>query len=100
MMKLIINLVNKWQFSKLRRTAKRRQVLRAQMAEREGKTLHAIEWIDKESAQLPKMYDRKGDLVNHKFRARKFYYTYDVAGANYYLQSMWRSVRFMKIDKS
>jgi len=94
-MKIIANLINKWQFSKLKRTNKSRQVLRSQNVVVDGVTMHVVDWIDKEAAKLPKMINQ-GKPVDHQFRARKFYYTYDLAGANYYFKAMCRTLKHMK----
>jgi hypothetical protein len=90
-MKLIANLINKIQFSRLKRTKDSRQVLRAQKVIVDGRTMNVMDWIDKEAARLPRMINKRQEVV-HEYRARKFYYTYGLAGANYYFKAMWRII--------
>jgi hypothetical protein len=91
-MKLISNLINRFQFQCLRRTKKSRQVLRDQKIEFKGKKWLVMDYIDWESKRIPPMF-QDGQIVDHHHRARQWYYKYDWKGVRYYFKALHRSIK-------
>jgi len=92
----IATLHNQWELSRLKRTTKSRQELRGQEVIVNGKKMNAIRWIEESAVILPKMY-AKGFVVDHYHRMTRFYYLFDIPGANFYIRSMKRIMKYLAI---
>jgi hypothetical protein len=97
--KLKSNLINWYQYNRLKRTTRSRQVLRDQKVEYDGKKWLVMDYIDHAAGKIPAMFDNKGELIDHVHRARLWYYKFDFAGVLYYFKSLRRSLKYMKIAK-
>lgn len=97
-MKLLTTLNNNYQFRRLKRTKKSRQVLRDQKVNYKGRVWLVMDYIDDAAAKVPPMLQPDGTPIDHQHRARQFYYKYDWKGVQYYFKALRRSLKYMKVQ--
>ena len=96
-MKLLDQLINRYQLNLLKPTKKTRTELRHQKFVVRGVTVLGLDYADSVASQMPTLY-HLGKLVDHKQRIRRMYYKFDLAGINYYYKSVHRMIKYVRVQ--
>lgn len=92
MRKRLVRLLNRFRLAKLEKTVKTREELRRQYVFAEGRNERVVFWMERVAREMPLMF-KNGKAVDHHAALKKLYYTYDIAGINYYIKAMSRVMK-------